>query len=88
MSILGEVDRFDARAENLDSSFGQRLRQVDRGLAAELHECAGDALGGRDMEGRVDVKWVEVQAVGSVEVGRHGFGIRIDEHGAHARLTQ
>ena len=76
--VLREVDRLDARAKDVDSFLGQRLRQVDGGLAAELHQRAGDALGRRDMERRVQVEWVEVQAVGSVEVGGHRFRVGVD----------
>ena len=66
----------------------QRLGQVDRGLAAELHHHAHRRLGPDHVLGRLLVEGVEVQPVGGVEVGAHGLGVAVEHGAGEARVAQ
>ena len=44
-AVLGEVDRLGRGAEDRHAGVGERLRELQRGLAAELHDDARDAAG-------------------------------------------
>ena len=86
LAILGEVDRIGRRAENPDAGVLQRERQLERRLAAELHEArhvaAGGPLGLDHRHHVLERERLEVQPVGGVVVGRHRLRVAVD----HDRL--
>ena len=87
-AVLREVDGLDARAHDGDGCLVEGLGEVDRRLAAELHQRAGDTFGLCYMKGAVEVERFEVEAVRGVEVGRDRFWVGVDHHSPHAGLTQ
>ena len=87
-AVLREVDCLDARAHDVDGCLVEGLGEVDRRLAAELHQRAGDTFGLCYMKGAVEVERFEVEAVRGVEVGRDRFWVGVDHHSPHAGLTQ
>ena len=66
----------------------ERLREVDRGLAAELDQRAAGLFRASHMERTVEVERLEVQAVRCVEVGGHCLGVGVDHHRAHTSFAQ
>ena len=83
-AVFGQVDRIRRRAENLHAGGLQRERQLQRRLAAELDQAgdiaAGAALALDDRHHVFERQRLEIQPVGRVVVGRHGFGIAVDHH--------
>src|SRR2546430_164586 len=55
-SVFGEVNRLHARAEDGDLVLVERLREIDRGLAAELDERAAGLFRASYMERAVEVE--------------------------------
>ena len=74
----GEVPRM------VTPGFLQRQRQLQRGLAAELHDARHvDVAFALALDHRHHVferQRLEVEAVGGVVVGRHGFRVAVDHH--------
>ena len=85
VAVFGEVDGVGRGAE--DRYFGgfQRPRQLQRGLAAELHDdavqLAVGALLRKDLEHVLGGQRLEIEPVGGVVVGRHGFRVAVDHDG-------
>ena len=88
LAILGQVDRVRRGAENRDAGLLQRQRQLQRRLAAELHDARHvDVAFALALDHRHHVferQRLEVEAVGGVVVGRHRLGIAVDHHGLEA----
>ena len=80
LAILGEVDRRRAGAEDRHAALDQPARELERRLAAELHDDADRLLALDDLEHVLGRERLEVQAVGRVVVGRDGLGIAVDHH--------
>ena len=91
-AIFGEVDRVRRRAENPHASGLQRERQLQRRLAAELHEARDVAAACRfAIDHRHDVferQRLEIQPVGGVVVGRHRLRVAVDHHRLEPRVAQ
>ncbi len=79
-AILGEVDRVDACAEDRHARILQPGGELQRRLAAELHDDALGLLDLHDAEHVVERQRLEVQAVGGVVVRRDGLGVAVDHH--------
>ena len=92
LAVLGEVDRVGRGAEDRDAGGLERLGQLERRLAAELHDqaqqLAGAALDLDQLDHVLGGQRLEVQAVGGVVVGRHGLRIAVDHDGLVAGLAQ
>ena len=88
LAILGRFDRIDARADDRHARVLQPPRQVERRLAAELHDDAIGLHAIADIEDVFDRERLEEQHVARVVVGAHGFGIRVDHHRFDAQLLQ
>jgi hypothetical protein len=75
LPVLGQIDRVRRGAENVDAGFLQRQRQLQRRLAAELHDARHvDVALALALDHRHHVferQRLEVQAIGGVVVGRH-----------------
>ena len=74
----GEVPRIGTPASR------QRHRELQRGLAAELHDDAGGLLALDNRHHVLEGERLEVEAIGNVVIGRDGFGIAIDHDGLEA----
>ena len=86
-AILGQVDRLDARAEQRHARLGQAGGELQRRLAAELHDHALRALDLDDREHVLERERLEVEAVGGVVVGGDGLGVAVDHHRVAAGLA-
>ncbi len=95
--VFRQVDGLRARSDDRHRSVVQRGRQVHRRLTAELHDgrrrlaASLGAVPGLVLENvphRLFVQGLEVQPVARVEVGGHGFGVRIDHHRLIASVAQ
>ena len=75
-----------------DAGFLQRQRQLQRRLAAELHDArhvaAGAALALDHRHHVLERQRLEVEAVGGVVVGRHRLGIAVHHHRLEAFLAE
>ena len=86
-TVLGGVDRVDARAEQAHPRALQPGGQTQRRLAAELHD---HALGRLELDHRQHVlerERLEVEAVGGVVVGRDRLRVAVDHHRVAAQLA-
>jgi hypothetical protein len=92
LAVLGQVDGVRAGAQDRDAGLFQRMGQLQRGLAAELDDDAGQrAVAHLDMQQLQHVlgrQRLEVQAVGGVVVGRDGLGVAVDHDRLDADLVQ
>src|SRR5206468_12940782 len=85
-TVLGEVDRGRWRAEDpsprttAGQRAGERDREIDRGLAAELHDDTIRLLLLDDVQDVLEQERFEVQSGGDVEIGRDGLGIVIRDN--------
>ena len=66
----------------------QRRGEIERRLAAELHDRADAFLLLVNLQHVLERERLEIQAVAGVVVGRDGLGIRVDHHGLEADLAQ
>ena len=86
LAILGKVDGVRAGAEDRDPRRLQRRRDFQRRLAAKLHDHAmhGAGLGfpPYDLDHILVGQRLEIQPVGGIVIGRHGFRVAVD----HDRL--
>ena len=84
LPVFGEVDRVRRRAEDLDAGFLQRQRQLERRLAAELHDArhvdVAVALALDDRHHVFERQRLEVETIGGVVVGRDRLGVAVDHH--------
>ncbi len=92
VAVLGQVDGIGRGAENGNVGALERLGELERRLAAELHndamQCAIRPLGSDDFEHVLGGERLEVQPVGRVVVGRDCLGIAVDHDGLVAHLAQ
>ena len=91
-AIFGEVDIVGRCAQNWDASGFEGARQFQRRLAAELHDNPGQRarlhLLVKDLEHVFGGQRLEIQAVGRVVIGRHGFRVAVDHDGFIAGVMQ
>ena len=78
----GEVPRIGTPAAS------SPLRELERRLAAELHDHAERLLEVDDLQHILERQRLEVERVGDVEVGGDGLRIRVDHHRAIAELAE
>ena len=92
VAVLGEVDGVGRGAEDRHLGPLQRLGELERRLAAELHDDpvqgAVAALGVDDLEHVLGGQRLEIEPVRGVVVGRHGLRIAVDHDGLEAGLAQ
>ena len=102
-AVLGQIDRIGRGAEDRHAGIGERLGELERGLAAELDDhpaqLAAARLDAHDLEHVLGGQRLEIQPVGGVVVGRDGLGVAVDhdrldarlgepEHGVHAAVVE
>jgi len=66
----------------------ERARELERGLAAELHDHSLGFLHREDLEHVLERERLEVQAIGGVVVGRDGLRVAVHHQGLEAVLAQ
>ena len=92
VAVLGEVDGVRRGAEDRHVGLLQRLGELERRLAAELHDHAVQravaALGVDDLEHVLGGQRLEIEPVGGVVVGRDRLRVAVDHDGLVARLLQ
>ena len=92
LAILGDVDGVGAGPEQRNACGGQRLRQLQRRLAAVLHDAAehGAALLlAADQRNDILIRErLEVQPVRGVVVGADGFRVAVDHDGLEPGFLQ
>ncbi len=76
------------RPHDADPGLAQGHRQVERGLAAELENQAQGLFRGHDVEHVFFGQGLEIEFVGGVVVGGHGFGVGVDHDGLYPDLLQ
>ena len=92
-ALLGLVDGLDVKPEERHAAGGQRGRQVERRLAAELDERAERrivraGLGAHHGQHALGVERLEVQPRRGVEVGRDGLRVGVDHDRLPAHVAQ
>ena len=93
-TVLGEVDRGRWRAEDpsprttAGQRAGERDREIDRGLTAELHDDTIRLLLLDDVQDVLEQERFEVQPGGDVEIGRDGLGIVVRDDRGDALFPQ
>ena len=88
LSIFRQVDVLGIRADDRHPGTFQRQRQVQRGLAAELHDETVRLLRVADVEHVFERQRLEVEPVAGVVVGRYGFRVAVDHDRLDAELLQ
>ena len=92
VAVFGKIDGVGRRAEDRHAGLFQRARELQRRLAAELHDHALDAPVGAfradDLEHVFGRQRLEEQPVGGVVVGRHGLRVAVDHDRLEAGLRQ
>ena len=92
VAVLGEVDGIGRCAQDRHAGSLERLGELQRGLAAELHDDAAQGafrlLHGDDLEHVFGGQRLEIEPVGGVVVGRDRFGIAVDHDGLGAGRRQ
>ena len=88
LAVLGHVDRVRARADDRHAQRRQRLGQLQRRLAAVLHDDAGRLFLEHDLQHVLKRQWLEVQPVGGIVVGGDRLRVAVDHDGFDAILAQ
>ena len=86
-AVLGEVDGLLGRAQDGDAGLGERAGDLERRLAAELHDDALGPLVGDDVGDVLEGERLEVEAVGDVVVGAHRLRVAVDHDRLEALLA-
>ena len=88
LAVFGKVNRVGRGAEDRDPGILQRLRELERGLPAELDDHAEQfalrLLDAQDLQHVLVGQRLEIQPVGGVVIGRDGLGVAVDHDGLEA----
>src|SRR3989442_823030 len=88
LAVLGTVDGIGRGAQDRDARLLERDRQLQRRLAAELHDDAERPLLLDDVQHVLERERLEVETVGGVVVGGDRLLIAVDHDRFHAELFQ
>ena len=92
VAVFGEVDRIDRRAEDRNARLLQGVGELQRRLAAELHDHALERsirlFRRQNLEHVLARQRLEIETVGRVVIRRHRLRIAIDHDGLVALLAQ
>eukprot|EP01136_Pigoraptor_vietnamica_P010232 Opistho-1_new@47646 len=92
LAIFGQVDGIGTGAQDRDARILQRLRQLERRLPAKLHQHARQRpvrhFDGENFQHVFGRQRLEIEAVGRVIVGRHGFRVAVHHDRFIADLAQ
>src|SRR5471032_1964206 len=81
LAVFGSVDHVRRGADDRHAIRFQVQRQLQRSLAAVLHDHAHRFFDGDDFQHVFQGQGLEIQAVGGIVIGRHGFRVAIDHDG-------
>jgi hypothetical protein len=81
LAVFGGVDHVGRGADDGHAFGFQAQRQLQRRLAAVLHDHADRLFLVHDLQHVFERDGLEVQAVGGVVVGGHGLGVAVDHDG-------
>ena len=87
-AVLGDVDGLGAGADDRRARCFQSLGELERRLAAVLHDHALGFFEVDDFKHVFERERLEVQPIGSVVVGGHRFRVAVDHDGLVAILAQ
>ncbi len=87
-AVLGHVDHVRAGADDGHAVRLQVARELQRRLPAVLHHHAVGLLLVHDLEHVLQRERLEVEAVGSVVIGRNGLRVAVDHNGLETVLAQ
>src|ERR1022692_2834189 len=88
LAVFGDIDAIGCGADNRSARGGNCTRELQRRLAAELHDHALGLFFLDDLHDVFERQRFEIQAIGGVVVGRHGFRIAVDHDRLEAVLAQ
>lgn len=88
LAVFGQIDRIGRGADHRHAVGFQRARQLQRGLAAVLHDHALGFFQLDDFQHVFQRQRLEVQTVGGVIVGGHGLRVAVDHDGFKAVIAQ
>jgi hypothetical protein len=88
VAVLGKIDGLRRRADDGNARRLELVGDVERRLAAELHDDALGALLLVDREHVFDGERLEVELVGGVEVGRDRLRVAVHHDRLEARVAQ
>src|SRR5690606_38642362 len=86
-AVFGTVDGLGAGADDRHAGLFQSAADLQRGLAAVLHDDALGLLDTDDFQHVFQGHRFEVQAIGGVVVGGNGFRVAVDHDGLEAVFT-
>ena len=87
-AVLGAVDGVGRRAQDRHARALERHHQLERGLAAELHDDPARLLALHDVHHVLERERLEVEAVGGVVVGGDRLRVAVDHDRLDARVPQ
>ncbi len=87
-AVFRQINPFIRRADNANTAFGHRRRQIDRRLPAELTDDALRFLLFDDFHHVFFRQRLEIQRVGRIEVRGNGFRIVVNDDGFLAGFAQ
>ena len=87
-TVFSSIDHVRTGADDRHAIGFQRTGQFQRSLTAILHDHAERLFNGNDFQHVFQGQRLEVQTIGSVIVGRHGFRIAVDHDGFITIFTQ
>ena len=87
LAIFGAVDGVGAGADDGDAERVELVHQLERGLAAELHDHAGWLFHFDDGQHVLQRHRLEVEPIGGVVVRGYGLWIAVDHDGLEAVLA-
>ncbi len=91
-AVLGEVDGIGRGAEDRDAGFLERRGELQRRLAAELHDDAQQPalalLDAHQLDHVLGGQRLEIEPVRGVVIGRHGLRVAVDHDGLEAGLLE
>ena len=92
LAVFREIDGVGAGAEDRHAFFREHVRQLQRRLAAELHDHAHQrALGlldSHDLQHVFGRQRLEIETVGGVVIGGDGFRVAVDHDGLETLRRQ
>ncbi len=88
LAVFGDVDRIGAGADDRHARGGQAAREIERCLAAVLHDHAPGLLQVDDLEHVFHGERLEVQPVGGVVVGRDRLRVAVHHDGLKTIFAQ
>ena len=88
LAVFGDVDGLRRSANDGHPRTLERAAELERRLAAVLHDDALGLLAVQHLEHILEGERFEIKAVGGVVIGRHGLRVAVDHDGLETILAQ